>query len=232
MNKDNLISKSDFLACLEKSYSTDELLREGILQSGDLESTEDILTRRDMARITYGLLTKKYREADEEDWSAALDLKDLYECHTCVKNIAQVYAKGIMQAKKEGLFASKEGLLIGEVQDILKRLQDKTIRLTPKRRKVRLESCSLAEIERIKRELPKNDYAIIDVRDEQSYKASPIIAGSRNIPLIKLNQNPYGVSSDTNMPVYLVCEYGYKSAVAAQILLRHGYRNITVCSAF
>ena len=49
-----------------------------------------------------------------------------------------------------------------------------------------------------------------------------------NIPLRQLKQNPNGVSADLDVPVFLYCREGYLSKIAADILIKHGYKRVVV----
>lgn len=68
------------------------------LEACDEENKGALLDRRTAARILHEFLRRELKEADEEDWGAARSLRDLYSCRTCVNHVAQIYAKGIMEA--------------------------------------------------------------------------------------------------------------------------------------
>lgn len=64
---------------------------------------------------------------------------------------------------------------------------------------------------------------IIDVREPNEFNNGHIL-GARNIPLSQLRTRKGEVRQD--MPVYLYCQSGMRSAQAAAILKRQGYKDI------
>ncbi|NSL50365.1 rhodanese-like domain-containing protein [Calidifontibacillus erzurumensis] len=65
---------------------------------------------------------------------------------------------------------------------------------------------------------------LIDVREPNEYEAGHIL-GARNIPLTQLHARKAEIRKD--MPVYLYCQSGYRSARAAAILKRMGCKDIS-----
>lgn len=206
------------------SLSKEEAISLGVIETGDVLCFDEYIAKRSVARIIHEVLLKVFKEADEDDWSASLDLKDLYECHTCVRHIAQVYAKGIMDAK-DNLFMSKAFIDKSEQKAILKRLSDRESRRVPKRKPVDFGYVDKEYAVRSKNELGA---IIIDVRARESFLEGAIIAGSINLSLRELYLNPYSASADLNGEIILVCERGYQSSVAAKLLLDAGYRNVNI----
>ncbi|MFG6114364.1 Rhodanese-related sulfurtransferase [Thalassobacillus cyri] len=64
---------------------------------------------------------------------------------------------------------------------------------------------------------------LIDVREPKEFKGGHIL-GARNIPLSQLNHRLIEVRKD--QPVYLYCQSGARSARAAAVLHKKGYRDL------
>jgi rhodanese-related sulfurtransferase len=64
---------------------------------------------------------------------------------------------------------------------------------------------------------------LIDVREPNEYESGHIL-GARNIPLTQLKMRMKEIRPDK--PVYLYCQGSTRSAKAAQILHRKGYRQL------
>lgn len=64
---------------------------------------------------------------------------------------------------------------------------------------------------------------LIDVREPQEFKNGHIL-GARNIPATQLKQRLVEVRPDK--PVYLYCQGGTRSAKAADLLHKKGYKHI------
>ncbi len=81
-------------------------------RSGWLEAEDELypdrdISRKNVARILHMYLLKVRLISDLPDISRASALKDLYDCRICANHVAQVYLRGIMNAKnllKEGEF--------------------------------------------------------------------------------------------------------------------------------
>lgn len=65
---------------------------------------------------------------------------------------------------------------------------------------------------------------LIDVREPNEYEAGHIL-GARNIPLSQMKLRLKEMRSDK--PVYLYCQSGMRSARAAQLLNRKGYKDLS-----
>ena len=65
---------------------------------------------------------------------------------------------------------------------------------------------------------------LIDVREPNEFDGGHIL-GARNIPMSQLKMRMTEIRSD--MPVYLYCQSGMRSARAAQFLHRKGYKGLT-----
>ena len=62
------------------------------------EAETKVIERRMAAYMVHVYLTEVKKEADEPSIEPAFILKDIYECSSCIRHIAQVYLKGIMPA--------------------------------------------------------------------------------------------------------------------------------------
>jgi len=65
---------------------------------------------------------------------------------------------------------------------------------------------------------------LIDVREPNEFEAGHIL-GARNIPLSQLKMRMKELRQDK--PVYLYCQNGTRSARAAQMLYRKGYKDLS-----
>jgi len=65
---------------------------------------------------------------------------------------------------------------------------------------------------------------LIDVREPQEFDKGHIL-GARNIPVTQMKQRLVELRKDK--PVYLYCQRGSRSARAAQLLRKKGYRDIS-----
>ena len=72
--------------------------KEGWLEAEDEVFKDSPITRKNVARICHMYLLKVMNIADL-DMSGANKLKDLYDCRVCANHVAQVYMRGIMDAK-------------------------------------------------------------------------------------------------------------------------------------
>ncbi|ULT55633.1 rhodanese-like domain-containing protein [Neobacillus drentensis] len=65
---------------------------------------------------------------------------------------------------------------------------------------------------------------LIDVREPNEFEGGHIL-GARNIPMSQLKMRMKEIRPD--MPVFLYCQSGMRSARAAQFLHRRGYKDLT-----
>jgi rhodanese-related sulfurtransferase len=65
---------------------------------------------------------------------------------------------------------------------------------------------------------------LIDVREPNEFEAGHIL-GARNIPMSQIRMRMKEIRSD--LPVYLYCQSGMRSARAAQFLYKKGYKDLT-----
>ena len=119
-----------------KKLEPAELLRyghfRGWLEDSDQRHPEALLNRQTAARIIHLYLLLDRGLEDLSDISAATKLRDLYTCRACANHIAQVYCRGIMDAKKEEPDSSDSPLLLfdhlalvskTEASDIISKLE-------------------------------------------------------------------------------------------------------------
>ena len=136
------ITVEDLWTCEKYEFSQDasELESGIVLDSGILKpcdnhtikiSVSENMTRREVAKSVHEYLLNKKNEADEENIETAKELKDLYDCHVCVNDIAQVYVKGIMDAvnQDEKIFGGKEKITKKDAEEIVSRVLDKNLRI-------------------------------------------------------------------------------------------------------
>ncbi|MEW6697631.1 MAG: rhodanese-like domain-containing protein [Bacillota bacterium] len=77
--------------------------------------------------------------------------------------------------------------------------------------------------DQLKEMLEKNDLQLIDVREPDEYQAG-YIKGAVLIPLGELEQRLQEISKEK--PVVVYCRSGRRSAEAAEILIRNGYKQV------
>ena len=196
-------------------------LHHGIIEDYDMVNSNNPIERRAAARIAHEVLLSELGEKDEKDWSAAEKLKDLYQCHTCVIHIAQVYVKGIMTETCKDLFCVNGFLSVADTDIIIERIHNKKERVMPmKSRSANLFELSYEEAQHLI--CQDNQAMLIDVRTSEEY-ASGHIEGSISIPVRELINNPFLVNDKKSTTIILYCRSGYQSKLAAKILLGAGY---------
>ncbi len=202
----------------------DYAMNKRIIEDYDITNRSNLIERRSVARIVHEALLTEFSERDENEWSAAKNLLDLYSCHTCVMHIAQVYVKGIMFEREHKVFDLKGNLTLSEAIDIVVRMLVREKRIP--RTKVReVKSIMIQPNEAWEMMLSDRKAIMIDVRTSEDYKQGHI-DGSICIPLHDLTNNPYSVSMRKDTAIILYCQMGYKSSLAAQVLIDAGYSNI------
>lgn len=221
---DGYLTVEQFAGLLEKMVSciTKETARLG---GDDWQQPKEPIKRRTAAGMIHQFLLRMGEE-DEESIEAALQLKDLYTCRTCVNHIAQVYVKGIMMEWKDGIFGVEGQITDREAEEILQRVANRQLRKKPKPpARAGWTTVMWQEAERMLKEDRK--ILPVDVRSEDDYEQGHR-KGSINVPLQALFKNPYCVCADRAAVLFLYCEKGYQSRIAAQLLAQAGYGNVTV----
>ncbi|WFR58849.1 rhodanese-like domain-containing protein [Anaerocolumna sp. AGMB13025] len=199
-------------------------LQMGIIEDYDMSNTSKPIERRSAARIVHEALLTEFREKDEYEWSAAENLKDLYSCHSCVMHIAQVYVKGIMLGRDNNVFDVKGCITREEASAILARMLDPEQRI-PQIMENKVQSKKLSPEKAWELLRNESNAKLIDVRTKEEYNLGHI-KDSICIPLLDISNNPYSVCERKDTPVILYCQKGYKSSVAAQLLIDAGYSRI------
>jgi rhodanese-related sulfurtransferase len=202
----------------------DYALYKGIIEDYDRTNRTSPIERRSAARIIHEALLTEFSERDEVDWSAAKKLIDLYSCHTCVMHIAQVYVKGIMFGRDDNVFDVRGNLTLSEAAAIVVRILDREKRIAPTEDRA-FKSNLIHPDEAWKIMINDSNSMLIDVRMKEEYKQEHI-DGSICIPLQDILNNPFSVSIRKDIPIILYCQKGYKSTLAAQLLIDAGYYNI------
>ena len=225
-------------------------LRHGWLQPQDLAVCEEPIRRNAVARILHEFLLRELGEDDEKSWGKARELKDLYDCRTCVNHVAQAVCKGIMLP--EGLvFGMQRTLSLQEAKDMIERALDPDKRVaqfagddpmdeataerekagsTQASRTCKAEStpdaaCRLSK-EEAKALLQSGENVLFyDVRTKGEYDRSHW-EGARNLPLLQLLSDPRLAKEDPDALILLGCDGGYRSEMAARSLSQAGYRRV------
>ena len=91
------------------------------------DAAEKQLERRTAAYMVHTYLTEVMKESDEPSIEPAFALRDIYECPSCIRHIAQVYLKGIMHGR-DLLFGVKDFVGEKEAEQIVARARDKSKR--------------------------------------------------------------------------------------------------------
>ena len=171
------------------------------------------MTKKEWAAWCHDYLLNTLHEPDETDWSAARALVDIYDCHTCVYHIAQVYVKGIIPARQvDGkLEFGGDSIVSKDESDLyLERLKNSEKRLpVPKQPAPKITKIDLSQIKNLENPL------IFDVQNEQIFNS--------------IRLNPVGVSSSFLQNIVLTCQRGYKSTLIADLLIKCGFVNVFVC---
>lgn len=94
------------------------------LHPQDFYAMEEVLTKQTAARIVHDFVKFELHEKDEEDWESAKNLKDFYDCRTCVNHVAQVFVKGIMVGITDDCFGMREPLSKEEAYEVAVRIFD------------------------------------------------------------------------------------------------------------
>lgn len=86
------------------------------------------IEKKAAARIGHQVLRRVLGEEDQKEIQGAEKLQDLYDCHTCVLHIAQMYVKGIMKESEEGIFGNQEKITRKEAEEIIDKMLHKEAR--------------------------------------------------------------------------------------------------------
>ena len=228
--------------------------RRGWLEAQDILDSGKPLLRRQAARILHEFIRKECRETDEEDWGAAKELADLYDCRVCANHVAQVYVKGIMEAHARGksgersgeepeqcpngklpekkdmvtYFGMEERVLPLEAGRITARALDKRRRKpAPPSSETEGKPCGIRITPEEARRLCRKDpmYVFWDVRSKEEFEREHP-QGAVNVPMMEILDAPEKWAGIPKRGVILGCDGGYRSQVAADCLARAGCENV------
>lgn len=199
----------------------------GWLEEEDISASATELERRTAARILHSFLRRERQEPDETDWRGAEQMRDLYDCHTCVNHVAQMYAKGIMEPFRNPLlFQMRRVVEEAEGNRILIRAFRREERIPPaivgdKGKPIpcltRQEAEALAERE--------PQAVVIDVREKDCYEQEHL-PGALSLPLPLLLQNPAALPGEKQQPLLFYCQRGSRSALAARCAADAGFERV------
>ncbi|MGN0180963.1 MAG: rhodanese-like domain-containing protein [Candidatus Ornithomonoglobus sp.] len=216
-------SSSGAAECVDGQDYMEWALSNNIITDSETENADEPITRQSAARIIHEMLVRYYNEPDDVNWTEAEALADLYDCHTCVMHIAQVYVKGIMTGYGDGLFHGTDKLTVGEAAAAIKRLTEPSLRTVPQITEDGEDLVTLAEAY----EMMKNGAVLVDVRPAEDY-AEGHIKSSVSIPIDNIIADPKaafaGFTPEDTIIVY--CRMGTNSRRAARILNEAGYINV------
>lgn len=233
-DENSRITTRQFLILLKENLKTEGTYEDflffgrkrGWLEESDQNNAEKPIQKMAVARIVHQLLRIELGEKEEEHWEAAMKLKDLFDCHTCVNHIAQVTVKGIILPRvisssgkeTEYLFGAGDFVTVREAKEILLRVFDETKRGSAfgepiLRKKARPWNLS---------EYPEH---LIDVRTKEEFESFHP-EGACHIPMAKILNHPESVAIGKEETLVLYCDQGYQSEIAANCLLDAGYQNV------
>lgn len=185
---------------------------------------ETFLDHKNAARIVHEFLKIECEEPDEEDINPAKKLKDLYDCHTCVNHIAQVYVKGIM-GEGQSLFGTNAPLTMEEAQFIVSRIFKHKQRTPQKKPPSVSQRNKLSYEEAVAWKEKEQKTVLIDVRSQREYQENHL-QGAIGICLSEILKNPYQVAESKFTTLLFYCENGYQSEIAANCVREAGYQDV------
>lgn len=201
--------------------------RRGWLEDRDVADWKAGIQRMTAARIVHEILRKERDEADEVSWRGAEHLKDLYDCHTCVNHVAQVYAKGIMEPVDGGdLFGMRRELTCEEAEMIVSRIFSQEKRRIPEETVSRCWiAVRLSLQEALEQIAEEKQTILIDVRTLREYEEKHL-PGAVLIPMAEVISNPRGITENRGTSLFFYCQQGYQSEVAANCVAEAGYEKV------
>lgn len=87
----------------------------------------------------------------------------------------------------------------------------------------KIKKINVDQLESLLKEKDKNN-VIIDVREVKEYKHNKV-KGMKNIPVSQLKKRLHEIPMEKS--VYTFCESGHRSNVAAKLLVRSKYKDVT-----
>lgn len=204
----------------------------GWLEEQDVLDAKAPIERRIAARIVHQFLRLECGEKDEEDWKAVYELRDLYDCRICVNHVAQVVTKGIMKGKYDAvsncyIFGMKDGIDLKEAKEIVRLMFHKEERNGSREDlKIRTKNPKKLRFEEVKELIRINKQSVlVDVRLQWEYEKEHL-PQAINMPLARILENPNRMNDYREWSVFLYCEYGYKSEMAAACLKDAGFKEV------
>lgn len=76
-------------------------------------------------------------------------------------------------------------------------------------------------------EIFSNGYTVIDVRTPKEFQAAHVV-GAECLPLDTLDGEKFCGKYGDGFPVYILCQSGKRSTIAAERLINAGHKNVTV----
>ena len=86
------------------------------------------------------------------------------------------------------------------------------------------------DIKELKRRLDQQETLVLDVRTENEFINDGHIEQALNIPVEELEQQLDKIESYLDKSISIICRTDKRSAVAANLLLKHGYQDVRVVS--
>ena len=201
-----------------------------VLASFDMEKTSvytprELLpiqvTRQDAAAFIHEFLRLDIKEPDSDNRALAADLLDLYDCHTCVEHITQVYVKGIIEKDiidGKTVFNLRKPLYEKEASLICERMKDVSLRIGLT--KMSLETACFVKPDELTGFLSdKSSIIVYDLSEKPDGRFD-------GIALSAFMNNPLEYCKDRFTPVLFVCENGYKSAMASNAAVSYGVKEV------
>jgi rhodanese-related sulfurtransferase len=139
-------------------------------------------------------------------------------------HIAQVYVKGIMPGRDDKVFDATGSITRAEAASVIVRMLDRQQRI-PQTGVREYQRKILSPDEAWELMLNDNTAMLVDVRTNEEYEIGHI-QGSICIPLRDISNNPFSVCERKDTPLILYCQKGYKSSLAAQVLMDTGHSRI------
>lgn len=207
----------------------------GWLEEQDILQPYAPIERRAVARILHMILKIECLEKDEPNIDAAKQLKDLYDCGSCVNHVAQVYCKGIMghlvRNEKIAVFGMRETMSVEEGSEAVDRVFQVSKRCSPIGKDLphaehsRQQAVHLSAQSAEEKMAAEQNYLLLDVRTKDEYNQKHL-SGAVYHPFTEILENPEIIGITKNTHCYVYCENGYRSQIVADCLAQAGYEAV------
>ena len=144
----------------------------------------------------------------------------MYSCRTCVQHISQVYVKGIIDPFQPTYFNVTGPLTHAEAAVILLRMIDSTKR-KPRMKRENTAVAALTPDQATALFEEHKKAQLLDVRSQEEYQESHL-PNSVSAPLETMSQ----LNLEKETPLVLYCQKGFKSQLAAELLIEAGYLHV------